>query len=85
MGFQSVFGGEQSVGDHRRPVFKTMDRHRHRDRHRVAERIVQSDAGGADAEGVCYSRSKATPALRAALRSVSSKSSCVSVFGVRAV
>src|ERR1051326_6500966 len=51
---QGAFGGEQPLGDRRLLALKALRRHRHGNRDRVAERILQGDARRADAERMFF-------------------------------
>src|SRR5512141_1176516 len=52
MHLHGALGREQPFGDQRLPVLEALGRHRHRDGDGIAKRILQRDAGGADAERV---------------------------------
>ena len=54
MALQCVFGGDQAFRNQRLPVGEALAGYRHGNSDGIAERIVQGDADGADAERVFF-------------------------------
>ena len=64
MGLQSLFGGDQSLGNQRLPITETLARYRHRNGDGIAERIVQRDTDCADTKRVLFTIIGNTAAAR---------------------